>query len=109
MVRLETIVLPELPVFCQLQLVHASADTLLSEIDVWLNDSLCFPSFEFETATPFMTIPCNDSVSIRITPVGDSLITIHHRRWHGTSKPMHPYMQKITTSSIFIFSMEQPT
>jgi hypothetical protein len=89
MVRLETIVLPELPEFCQLQLVHASADTMLSEIDVWLNDSLCFPSFEFETATPFMTIPCNNSVSIRVTPVGDSLNTISETAFYLEANQLH--------------------
>ncbi len=89
MTRLETIVLPELPVFCQLQLVHASADTLLSEIDVWLNDSLWFPSFQFETATSFMTIPCNDSVAIRVTPVGDSLNTISETTYYLEANQLH--------------------
>jgi hypothetical protein len=89
MIRLETIVPPALPVFCQLQLVHASADTMLSEIDVWLNDSLYFPSFEFETATPFVTIPCNDSVSIRITPVGDSLHAISETAFYLEANQLH--------------------
>ena len=89
MARLETIILPELPVFCQLQLVHASADTLLSEIDIWLNDSLWFPSFEFETATAFITVPCNDPVSIRVTPVGDSLITISETTYYLEANQLH--------------------
>ncbi len=89
MIRLETIVPPELPVFCQLQLVHASADTLLSEIDIWLNDSLWFPSFAFETATSFMTIPCNDSVSIRVTPAGDSLLTFSETTYFFQANQLH--------------------
>jgi hypothetical protein len=89
MVRLETIVPPELPLFCQLQLVHASADTLLSEIDIWLNDSLWLPSFEFESATPFMTIPCNDSVSIRVTPAGDSAFAVSEAIYFLQANQLH--------------------
>jgi hypothetical protein len=77
MIRLEAAVPPELPVYCQLQLVHTSADTMLSEVDIWLNDSLWFSSFEFETATPFISVACNDSVYLRVTPVGDSSNTLN--------------------------------
>lgn len=75
MIRLEVVTPPELPEFCQIQLVHTSADTLLSAVDIWLNDSLWFPSFEFETATSFFTVSCNDAIWLRVTPAGDSLTT----------------------------------
>jgi hypothetical protein len=73
LIRLEAAVPIDLPNFCQIQFVHTSADTMLSEVDIWLNDSLWFPSFEFEAATPFVTIPCDDTVRVRVTATGDSM------------------------------------
>jgi hypothetical protein len=61
---------PEIPLppqYCSLQLIHASADTLLHDIDIWINDSLYAAPLSFETATEFFTIQCNDPIRIRTT------------------------------------------
>jgi len=65
--ELATLVIPETPVYCALQLVHASADTAIQSIDVWIDDSLFMSGFQFESASAFLTVQCNDSVTVRIT------------------------------------------
>ena len=64
---LSTLEIPIPPQYCSVQLIHASADTLLHDLDVWINDSLYASPIAFETATEFFTIQCNDSVIIRVT------------------------------------------
>lgn len=39
------------------QIIHNSADTALTELDIYLNDSLIADNFQFRTATAFLEIP----------------------------------------------------
>lgn len=63
---LSTLSTPESPVFCTVQLIHASADTLLQSIIIRINDSLLVAPLSFETATDFIEVRCNDAVVIQI-------------------------------------------
>lgn len=74
---LSTLVVPEFPVYCMLQLVHVSADTSLQSIDVYLNDTLAVEALEFEAASGLLSARCNQPIPIRITPHGDPLNAIH--------------------------------
>jgi hypothetical protein len=65
--QLNTLIVPETPVFCEVQLVHVSADTGLYSIDVWMNDSLMASPLLFESATDFFDVQCNDPIEILIT------------------------------------------
>jgi hypothetical protein len=65
--QLNTLVIPETPAFCEVQLIHASADTSLQSIDVWMNDSLMASPLLFESATDFFDTQCNDPIEIVIT------------------------------------------
>jgi hypothetical protein len=73
MIRLNS---PEIPIYCDIQFIHTSADTSLSTVDVWLNDSLLISSLSFESASNSFTIPCSDTLSIRLTAAGDSSLTL---------------------------------
>jgi hypothetical protein len=64
---LSTLQIPELPQFCTIQLIHASADTLLHSIRIRINESLLVSPLLFETATEFLEVQCNDSVLIAIS------------------------------------------
>ena len=77
MQRLYTLSIPEYPVYCNLQLVHASADTLMQSIDVWINDSLVASPLLYESTCPFFDIQCNDSLVIVITPHNQPLSVLH--------------------------------
>jgi hypothetical protein len=76
MIRLNAPVMPEIPIYCDIQFIHTSADTSLSTVDVWLNDSLLISSLSFESASNSFTIPCSDTLSIRLTAAGDSSLTL---------------------------------
>ena len=67
--HLSALTIPETPIFCDVQLVHASSDTMLHSVNVWVNDSLLFPNFQFESASVFTPVQCNNGVIIRITQV----------------------------------------
>ena len=62
---LSTLEIPIPPQYCSVQLIHASADTLLHDLDVWINDSLYASPFTFESATGFLIVQCNDPVIVR--------------------------------------------
>lgn len=64
---LSVLEIPLPPQYCSVQLIHASADTLLHGIDIWINDSLYAAPLSFETATEFFTIQCNDPIRMRTT------------------------------------------
>lgn len=65
---LSTLSIPDFPVFCQVQLVHTSADNLLQNIDVRINESIAVSPLFFESASPFLNVQCNNDVLIQITP-----------------------------------------
>ncbi|MFM9005443.1 MAG: T9SS type A sorting domain-containing protein, partial [Flavobacteriales bacterium] len=71
---LSTLIIPETPVYCDVQWVHASSDTMLHTIDVWINDSLMTSAFSLETASSFTNVQCNDGIITRITKQGNPSI-----------------------------------
>lgn len=75
--QLNSLIIPEPPVFCTIQLVHTSADTLLNTIHVWINDSLVAQPLPFESATAFLSVRCNDPIVIRLAR-HDNPTTILH-------------------------------
>ncbi len=64
---LSALEIPLPPQYCSVQFIHSSADTLLHDIDIWINDSLYAAPLSFESATAFFTVQCNDSVVVRTT------------------------------------------
>ena len=57
------------------QIIHNSADSALTELDIYLNDSLIADNFQFRTATAFIEIPDTanfTNAKIYINPVEDT-------------------------------------
>jgi hypothetical protein len=52
----------------RLQVVHNSGDAILSEIDVWMNETLLLDDFAYRTATPFVDMPANNQFTLAIKP-----------------------------------------
>ena len=86
---LSALQIPLPPQYCSLQLIHASADTLLHDIDIWINDSLYAAPLSFESATAFFTIQCNDSVIIRTTQHDAPLNVILHDTLYLEANQLH--------------------
>ncbi len=64
----------------RVQVVHNSADALLSEVDVYLNGTLAFDDFPFRNATEFMDVPSGFPAEVAVAPgnstsVDDAVIT----------------------------------
>ncbi len=47
---------PPEPEFTQVQLIHNSADLMLSTVDIYLNDELLLNDFSFRQATPYINV-----------------------------------------------------
>lgn len=67
----------------RVQVIHNSADTSASVVDVYVNGTLAIPDFEFRTATPFLSLPAGVSLSIAVAPgnsnsVADALATFNY-------------------------------
>jgi hypothetical protein len=54
----------------RVQIIHNSADAAATMVDVWVNDSKLLEDFAFRTATPFVDVPADVSLSISITGPG---------------------------------------
>jgi hypothetical protein len=52
----------------RVQVVHNSGDAILSEIDVWMNETLLLDDFAYRTATPFVDMPANNQFTLAIKP-----------------------------------------
>ncbi len=76
MTLLNTLVIPEPPVYCEMQFIHTSADTSLQQVDVWVQDSIVLPAFSFESASAFISVQCNDDIHIRVTKVNQPLVVL---------------------------------
>ena len=61
----------------KVQIVHNVADPAADTVDVYVNGNLQFEDFSFRQATPFVTLPANQTVNVGIAPantsVGDTL------------------------------------
>jgi hypothetical protein len=62
----------QLPLFhnptARLQVIHNSADSAASTVDVYVNDELLLDNFAFRTATPFIDVPAGIALSIDVAP-----------------------------------------
>ncbi|MCH8555247.1 MAG: DUF4397 domain-containing protein, partial [Schleiferiaceae bacterium] len=52
----------------RVQVIHNAADLAAATVDVWLNDSLLLPSFNFRSASPFVDAPAGMAFDISIQP-----------------------------------------
>jgi len=50
----------------RVQLIHNSADAGVSEVDVWLDETLLLDNFAFRTASPFIDAPANNQFALVI-------------------------------------------
>ena len=51
----------------RVQFIHNSADAVVSEVDVWLNETLLLDNFAFRTASPFIDAPANNQFTLAIS------------------------------------------
>jgi hypothetical protein len=61
--------LVKLPVYAptaKVQIIHNSADTAASVVDVWLNQTLLVDNLAFRNASPFINLPANEQISISV-------------------------------------------
>lgn len=50
----------------RLQVIHNAADVNADSVDVWINDTKALPKFAFRTATPYLEVPANTALQVRI-------------------------------------------
>lgn len=59
----------KLPVYApsaRVQIIHNSADTAVSVVDVWLNQTLLLDNFSFRTASSFIDAPADEQFTIAV-------------------------------------------
>ena len=56
----------------RLQIIHNSADPAAANVDIYVNESLLVPNFEFRTATPFIDVPANTPLTVGVAPGGSA-------------------------------------
>jgi len=52
----------------RIQLIHNSADKMAAHVDVFINDQLAIDNFAFRTATPFIDIPAETNLTVKVVP-----------------------------------------
>ncbi|MBK7629278.1 MAG: DUF4397 domain-containing protein [Ignavibacteriales bacterium] len=52
----------------RVQVIHNSADVLAGSVDIYVNDALAIPDFEFRSATPFIDLPAGVTLNIGVAP-----------------------------------------
>ncbi|MEX2597352.1 MAG: DUF4397 domain-containing protein, partial [Salibacteraceae bacterium] len=60
--------LPTLAQTARLQVIHNSADALAATVDVYVNGNLFIDDFEFQTATPFQSVPAGALLNVGVAP-----------------------------------------
>ncbi|MDA9907154.1 DUF4397 domain-containing protein [Flavobacteriaceae bacterium] len=56
----------------RVQVIHNSADAEAEFVDVYLNDALLIPNFEFRTASPFIDAPAGEEIELSVAPPNSS-------------------------------------
>lgn len=56
----------------RLQVIHNAADPAAAVVDIYANEELLIPNFEFRAATPFIDAPANVDLNIGVAPGGSS-------------------------------------
>jgi len=52
----------------RVQVIHNSADAAAEFVDVYLNETLLIPNFEFRTASPFINAPAGIQIELSVAP-----------------------------------------
>jgi len=65
----------------RVQVIHNSADAAAELVDVYLNETLLIPNFEFRTASPFVDAPAGVEIDLSVAPpnstsVADAIYTV---------------------------------
>jgi hypothetical protein len=50
------------------QIIHNAADPAATEVDIYLNGDLAIDNFAFRTATPYISLPANQEITIGFAP-----------------------------------------
>lgn len=56
----------------RVQVIHNSADAAAETVDVYLNETLLIPNFEFRTASPFVDVPAGLEIELSVAPPNSS-------------------------------------
>ena len=56
----------------RVQVIHNSADAAAEFVDVYLNDDLLIPNFEFRTASSFINAPAGEEIELSVAPPNSS-------------------------------------
>jgi hypothetical protein len=56
----------------RVQVIHNSADAAAEIVDVYLNETLLIPNFEFRTASPFVDAPAGVEIELSVAPPNSS-------------------------------------
>ena len=56
----------------RVQVIHNSADAAAEFVDVYLNDALLIPNFEFRTASPFIDAPAGEEIELSVAQPNSS-------------------------------------
>ena len=56
----------------RVQVIHNSADAAAETVDVYLNETLLIPNFEFRTASPFVDAPAGLEIELSVAPPNSS-------------------------------------
>ena len=56
----------------RVQVIHNSADAAAEFVDVYLNDALLIPNFEFRTASSFIDAPAGEEIELSVAPPNSS-------------------------------------
>jgi hypothetical protein len=74
------VMLPSASLTARVQVIHNSADLAAEFVDVYLNDDLLIPNFEFRTASAFIDAPAGIPIDVSVAPpnstsVADAIYT----------------------------------
>lgn len=84
----ELIPLPLVSPNARIQVIHNAADVAASQVDVWINQSKALNNFAFRSATPFVEVPSNTTLTVAIKPTGST--TPENALWSETFT-LEPY------------------
>lgn len=67
-----TILLPAVTLTASLQVVHNCASPGAASVDVWVGNTKLLPGFTFRSATPYVSVPANTALQVRIKGPGST-------------------------------------
>lgn len=50
------------------QFIHASADTSVASVDIWMNNDIIVDNFTYKRASPYLELPAGQSIRVSILP-----------------------------------------